>query len=77
MPVVVFVNGVGSLDLYRWKIYKDWGRLVAANGMIAINYQTRRNRAPADTEQLLDYLRSNSNALSIDKDKNWFMVLFC
>ena len=69
LPVVVFVNGIGSLELYRWKIYQDWAKLIAANGMIAINYQDRRNRAMEDSEYLLDYLASNSHELSIDKER--------
>src|ERR1044071_502787 len=56
LPVVVFVNGVGSMELHRWKIYQDWGRLVAANGLIGVTYQTRRNHAADDSERMLDYL---------------------
>jgi dienelactone hydrolase len=69
LPVVVFVNGVGSMQLHRWKIYQDWGRLVAANGFVAVNYQTRRNHALDDSESLLDHLAAHSTELSIDKEK--------
>lgn len=69
LPVVVFVNGVGNMELHRWKIYQDWGRFVAANGLIAINYQTRRGHAPDDSESLLDYLSAHAREFSIDKEK--------
>jgi acetyl esterase/lipase len=69
LPVVVFVNGVGSIDLYRWKIYRDWARLVAANGLIAVNYQTRGNHAMDDSERVLDYLGTHARELSIDKER--------
>jgi len=69
LPVIVFVNGIGSLELYRWNIYKDWAKLIAANGMIAVNYQTRRDKSMVDTESILDHLGSHSGELGIDKDK--------
>jgi tetratricopeptide (TPR) repeat protein len=69
LPVVVFVNGVGNMELHRWKIYKDWGRLVAANGLIAVTYQTRRNHAADDSERILDYIGAHARELSIDKEK--------
>src|SRR5689334_20162144 len=36
LPLVIFNNGVGSMDIPRWGIYKDWAKLVAANGMIGL-----------------------------------------
>lgn len=44
-PVVIFNNGVGSLDLLNWRAYTDWARLCAVNGLIAVNYQSRQGRA--------------------------------
>ena len=37
LPVVIFNNGVGSMNIPEWGVYRDWAKLVAANGMIAIN----------------------------------------
>jgi len=68
LPVVVFVNG-GGLEPYRWKIYQDWAKLIATNGLIAVNYQTRRRHALEDSESILDYLGSHAKELSIDKEK--------
>ncbi|MES1221832.1 MAG: hypothetical protein ABUT20_40415, partial [Bacteroidota bacterium] len=45
LPLVVFNNGVGGMDIPRWGIYKDWAKLMAANGMIGLNYQCRGGNA--------------------------------
>jgi dienelactone hydrolase len=69
LPLVVFNNGVGSMDLPRWGIYRDWAKLVAATGMIAVNYQSLGSTSLQDGEALLDYLLANANALHIDPGK--------
>ena len=69
LPLVIFNNGVGSMDIPRWGIYKDWAKLVAANGMIGLNYQCRNGRTLADGEALLDYLVQNAGKLNIDPGK--------
>jgi tetratricopeptide (TPR) repeat protein len=71
LPVVVFNNGVGSMDLPKWRVYKDWAKLVAANGMIAVNHQTRPNGRTVveDGGAVLDYLRQHARELNIDADK--------
>jgi tetratricopeptide (TPR) repeat protein len=68
LPVVIFNNGVGSMDLPKWRVYQDWARLIAANGMIAVNHQGRPNRATVweDCIAVLDYLRNNGQQLNID-----------
>lgn len=68
-PVVIFNNGVGSLDLLNWRAYTDWARLAAVNGLIAVNYQSRQGRAYTDTEDLIAYVRTNASALNIDADR--------
>lgn len=69
LPLVIFNNGVGSMELPRWAIYKDWAKLIAANGMIAINHQSRGGRPLEDCEALLDYLVKNAAKLGIDQGK--------
>ena len=69
LPLVIFNNGVGSLDVPRWKIYKDWAKLIAANGMIAVNHQARNATALQDDEALTDYLVAHSAEFGIDKNK--------
>jgi acetyl esterase/lipase len=71
LPVVVFNNGAGSMDLPKWRAYKDWAKLVAANGMIAVNHQSRPNRATtvADAGAALDYLEEHAAELNIDAER--------
>ncbi|MGB8190678.1 MAG: hypothetical protein WCF67_02110 [Chitinophagaceae bacterium] len=70
-PVVVFNNGVGSLDLLKWRVYQDWAKLMAANGLIAVNHQTRPNRATTmdDCAAVIDYLRDHGKELGMDVDR--------
>jgi tetratricopeptide (TPR) repeat protein len=69
LPVVVFNNGVGSMTIPQWRVYKDWGKLVAAKGMIAINYQARGNNGFEDGDALLEYLRTHGTSMNIDTGK--------
>lgn len=52
-----------------WRVYKDWGKLIAAKGMIAINYQARNNSGLEDGAALIEYLRNQGTELSIDTAK--------
>lgn len=71
LPVVIFNNGVGSMELPKWRVYQDWAKLIAANGMIAVNHQGRpsRNTVMDDCIAVLEYLRSHARELNIDADK--------
>lgn len=69
LPLVVFNNGVGGMEIPRWGIYKDWAKLIAARGMIAVNYQSRNGRTLEDGEALLDHIVKNAGPLSIDAGK--------
>lgn len=71
LPVVVFNNGVGSMDLPRWRVYRDWAKLMAANGVIAVNHQARPNRRTVlqDCAAVLDYLRQHARAWGIDPER--------
>ena len=69
LPIVIFNNGVGAMDIPRWGIYKDWARLVSANGMIGLNHQARPGSSIADGEALIDYLISHAKDLNINADK--------
>jgi len=67
LPVVIFNNGVGSMDIPRWGQYTGWCRLIAANDMIAVTHQSRTapNTLP-DCEALIDYLHLHAKELGID-----------
>lgn len=68
LPVVIFNNGVGGNQVPEWRIYKDWSKLVATHGLIGITHQSRPGKTRQDTEDLIAYLRTTSDALKIDKD---------
>src|SRR6187402_2371325 len=36
LPVIIFNNGVGSMTIPQWRVYKDWAKLMAAKGFIAV-----------------------------------------
>jgi acetyl esterase/lipase len=69
LPVVVFVNGVGAQNFKEWGQYTSWARLVAASGLVAVNYESRQTETAADTDDLIKYLRANASALKIDENK--------
>lgn len=69
LPVVIFNNGVGSMEIPQWRVYQDWARLTALSGMIAVNYQSRQRAAFEDTNDLIDYLRNNAAKLQIDENR--------
>ena len=73
LPVVVFIDGVGNrADRPRfkdWGQYRDWGKLVAASGLAAINYDSRGEEAVADASSLLEYVRANAAKLNINEDR--------
>src|SRR5215211_2381970 len=71
LPVVVFNNGAGGLEIPSWRVYRDWARLIAANGMIAVNHQIRPNRATTleDGGAVLDFLHRNGAQFNIDPER--------
>ena len=69
LPVVIFINGVGILDLKDWKAYMDWAKLTATTGMIAITHQSRNTDTAADVSDLVDYVRRNAGSLKIDENR--------
>jgi acetyl esterase/lipase len=71
LPVVVFVNGVGWFaphPLKAWGIYRTWARLVAAQGMAAVLYDSRSQNVREDLTALMEHLRANAAKLGIDRD---------
>jgi acetyl esterase/lipase len=71
-PAVVTVSGYPDPGMERmlgsrfkeWGSSTSWGRLIAASGMVAVNYS---NREPErDIHALLDHLRRNGEELGID-----------
>jgi acetyl esterase/lipase len=71
LPAVVialgYANGVFETKLKDWEFYVSWGKLIAASGMIAVNYET--TQPSRDIEDLMSHLRGNAAALKIDADR--------
>ncbi|HYG00814.1 MAG TPA: hypothetical protein VD927_00150 [Chryseosolibacter sp.] len=67
LPAVIFTNGVGSMQIPDWKIYQDWARLIAANGMIAVNYQSRFRKTDEDLADVVAFVRGQRR-FNIDKE---------
>ena len=67
-PVVVFVIGVrtSAIDFRNHSGYQSWGRLVAADGMVGVAYDTER---PEDLGALMAYLKENAEELEIDPER--------
>ena len=72
LPLVVFINGVGSRELPDWGQYTSWPRLVAARGMAAIVYETNATDADtiaAQTAAFFKYVRAHASELKIDASR--------
>ena len=67
-PVVVFANGFRSsaVDMRLHGHYQSWGRLVAADRMIGVVYDTER---PEDLGAVIRYLKENAEELGIDPER--------
>lgn len=68
VPAVVFANVTG-LPFGTWEIYRDWARLVAANGMAGIVYTSDRADPARSLDALLAHLAANGPALGVDPSR--------
>jgi acetyl esterase/lipase len=77
-PAVVFIHGGAGAQFKPkdWGIYKSWGRLVAASGMIAVTFTHRLGypkpllaEAASDVTAAINYVRANADSLNIDKER--------
>jgi len=77
-PAVILISG-GAVENPDWRrvgVYTSYGRLLAASGLVAINYQKRYQRGPEgiitgdeDTRALVEYVRQHAAELNIDPDR--------
>ncbi len=74
LPAVFFVSGASETK--DWNVYKDYGELTAANGMIAVNFNKRFPQGEAgyatgleDTLSAIAFARENAAKYGIDKDR--------
>jgi acetyl esterase/lipase len=77
-PAVVFIHGGAGAQFKPkdWGVYKSWGRLIAASGMIAITFTHRLGypkpllaEAASDVSAAINYIRANADSLNIDRDR--------
>ena len=76
-PIAVFVHGgpiEPSMQPKNWRVYRDYGRLLAANGFVAVTFNHRLYEpgkyatSSADFDALLDYVRAHASELKADGD---------
>jgi len=77
-PAVLFIHGSvppGS-PAKNMGVYKSWGRLVAASGMVGVTFTHRLgypkpllSEAASDVSSAINYIRTNADSLNIDKDR--------
>lgn len=75
---VVFIHGgpiPSGANPKDWRVFRDYGNLVAANGLIGITFNHRLHSpvayatAQEDVAALLDYVRSHAEELNVDPDR--------
>lgn len=78
LPAVLFIHGGAGAETKPkdWGVYKSWGRLVAASGMVGVTFTHRLGYpspllrdASSDVNAALNYIRANADSLNIDKDR--------
>lgn len=77
-PAVLFIHGsvpAGS-PAKNMGVYRSWGRLVAASGMVGVTFTHRLGypkplltQASGDVSTAINYIRANAASLNIDKDR--------
>lgn len=77
-PVMMFIHGgAGSASRPKdWGIYRDWGRLAAASGIVGVTFTHRLGfprpllaESGADVAAAIDYVRANAAQFGADPDR--------
>jgi acetyl esterase/lipase len=77
-PAVLLIHGgAGSESKPKdWGVYRSWGRLIAASGMVGVTFTHRLGfpnpflaQSASDVTAAIDYVRTNADSLNIDKDR--------
>ena len=69
LPVVLFVNGVGSKELKRAPQYTAWGRVVTTMGMAGVTYDSRDRQGLDDLDSLINFLQTRATEWGLDMDR--------
>ena len=77
-PAVVYIHGSvpPGAPAKNMGVFKSWGRLAAASGLVGVTFTHRLGYpkpmladAARDVTAAIDYVRTNADALNIDKDQ--------
>lgn len=77
-PAIIFIHGGAGAEYNakNWGVYVSWGKLAAASGFVGITFthrlafpKTLVTEAAADVADAINYVRTNSDALGVDKER--------
>jgi acetyl esterase/lipase len=78
-PIVLMIHGGAGADLHPkdWGIFRSWGRLLAAAGMVAVTFTHRLAPPPnsllaeaaSDVHDALQFVRQNASRWNADPDR--------
>jgi acetyl esterase/lipase len=78
LPAVVFIHGSvpPGAPAKDMGVFRSWGRLAAASGMVGVTFTHRLGfpkpvleQAASDVSAAVEYVRANADALGVDKDR--------
>lgn len=77
-PAVIFIHYAAKPEYTPkdWGIFTSWGRVIAASGIIGVNFTNRLEypeksleNAARDVTDAIQYVRVNADKLNVDKDR--------
>jgi acetyl esterase/lipase len=77
-PAVIFIHGgpvSPEMSPTEWGVYRSYGELVAASGLVGITFKHRLNaladygKAAGDVNALIDHVRAHAAELHVDPDR--------
>jgi len=81
LPAIIFIHGGFLPSNLRtepkdWRIFADYGRLVAASGFVGVTFNHRLydnwasvEDSTSDLKEVIAYVRNNADSLGVDKDR--------
>ena len=77
-PAVIFIHYAAKPEYTPkdWGIFTSWGRIIAASGLVGVNFTNRLEypeksleNAANDVADAIKYVRANADKLNVDKDR--------
>jgi len=66
-PCIIFVSSFPGINFRHVEVYRDWAKLVAANGFVGVVYET--NLPSIDFDELTKYIKTNATSLGVDQSR--------